>query len=66
MNYIVVTAGSQQGIIDVVNERIGQGWMPHGGVCVESLIYHDKKEMSYHQAMTKVQAPPADTDREAT
>jgi hypothetical protein len=66
MSYIVVTAGSQQGIIDVVNERIGQGWVPHGGVCVESLIYHDKKEMSYHQAMTKVQTPAADAGATAS
>jgi hypothetical protein len=53
MNYIVVTSGSQQGIIDAVNERIGQGWVPQGGVCVETLVFHDKKEMSYHQALTK-------------
>lgn len=54
MSYIVVTSDSQQGIIDTVNEKIAQGWVPLGGVCIDSLIYHDKKEMSYHQAMTKV------------
>lgn len=53
MSYIVVTAGSQQGIIDAVNERIRDGWVPLGGVCVESLVFRGAKEMSYHQAMTK-------------
>lgn len=53
MSYIVITAGSQQGIIDAVNERIKDGWVPLGGICVESLVYRGSKEMSYHQAMTK-------------
>lgn len=53
MSYIVVTSGSQQGIIDAVNERIKDGWVPLGGICVESLVYRGSKEMSYHQAMTK-------------
>ena len=53
MSYIVITSGSQQGIIDAVNERIADGWVPLGGVCVDTLIYHDRKEMSYHQAMTR-------------
>ena len=66
MSYIVVTAGSQQGIIDAVNERLGQGWVPHGGVCVESLIYRDRKEISYHQAMTKGQTAPAAAEGRAS
>jgi hypothetical protein len=53
MSYVVVTSGSQQGIIDAVNEKIADGWAPLGGVCVDTVIYHDRKEMSYHQAMIK-------------
>jgi hypothetical protein len=66
MSYIVVTAGSQQGIIDAVNERIQDGWVPLGGVCVESLIFRDTKETNYHQAMTRAGDPPAHPPRSGT
>jgi hypothetical protein len=53
---VIVSAESLQDLINKVNEEIGQGWTPQGGVSMTSHVFTDlgtKPTLIYAQAIAK-------------
>lgn len=50
MKYDVVTSDSLTVLIDKVNEKLAEGWMPSGGIAWDALCYRWAQAITY--AMT--------------
>jgi hypothetical protein len=57
MEYIVVQAGTNELLVERVTEKLAEGFVPLGGVCVAPYWWNDEDchfiDYEYYQAMVK-------------
>ena len=55
MQYKIIQSSDPQIVVDKVNEEIGKGWVPHGGLAISAWFQHGAPGAveRYAQALTK-------------